>query len=240
MVAVLVALLAGCGASAARAAPAPARLLMSFSRGAGRPLPTTIWLPADLAGRHPIVLFSHGLGGSPAQFASLASTWTAAGFVVVAAAYPHTHTHVKIDPADVRNQPADAEFVLRRVLASPLAAHLDANRIVAAGFSAGGTTTLGLLHPGHLAGLRGAVSVAGRRPRSSFGGTPVPVLFVHGDHDPTVPLAAGRQAYAALPWPKTFVTVPGGEHGDYLNPGNPAYAMVTRTILDFLRGICPE
>ena len=66
------------------------------------------------------------------------------------------------------------------------------------------------------------------------------MLFVHGDRDPTVPIGAGRAAYRVLPWPKTFVVVPGGKHGDYLNPGNPAYPRISGTILKFLRQAVPE
>ncbi|MFI5892333.1 alpha/beta hydrolase family protein [Actinoplanes sp. NPDC051513] len=240
-VVMLVALLAGCGGSAAHAGSATRRdtaprapqtrfRLLHLARG-DRPLPTTVCAPAD-GKRQPVILFSHGLGGLPSQFAPIAATWVAAGFVVVAPAYPHTNGKVKVDPGDVRHQPADAEFVLRSLARDPV---MDLTHTVAIGFSAGGTTTLGLLHPGHLPGLRAAVSIAGRRPPSPFGGAPVPVLFLHGDHDPTVPIAAGRAAWAALPWPKTFVTIPGGCHGDYLNPADPAFSRADRAILDFLR-----
>ena len=216
----------------ARAASPPRYRVLHLSRGASRPLETVVWSPAG-HGRHPVVLFSHGLGGLPAQFAPLAAVWVAAGFVVVAPTYPHTNGKIKINPADVRHQPADAEFVLRSLAGDP---SVDVGHVIAVGFSAGGTTTLGLLHPGHWPGLVAAVSIAGRRPSSPFGGSPVPVLFVHGDLDRVVPLAAGRAAYAALParWPKTFLVVPGGRHGDYLNPGNPAYPRVSSAILDFL------
>jgi predicted dienelactone hydrolase len=248
----LVAPLAGCGgnaaahatSNAARARSGSARApnnaprttiprfrLLRLTRG-DRLLLTTVWSPAD-DHRHPVVMFSHGLGGLPAQFAPIAATWVAAGFTVVAPTYPHTNSKIKIDPHDVRNQPADAEFVLRSLARDP---RMDLGHVTAIGFSAGGTTTLGLLHPGHLPGLRAAVSIAGRRPPSAFGGAPVPVLFLHGDHDPTVPITAGRAAFAALPWPtKSFVTIPGGRHGDYLKPANPAYPRATTAILTFLR-----
>ena len=238
-VVLVLALLSGCGggaraaspsASSARAALPPSRVL-SLSRGAHRPLETSIWYAAG-AGRHPVVLFSHGLGGLPAQFTPIISTWVAAGFAVVAPAYPHTNGKVEVDPSDVRNQPADASFVLRSLAGDR---QLDLGHVVAAGFSAGGTTTLGLLQRGHAPGIVAAISIAGRRPASSFGGAPVPVLFVHGDRDPTVPIDAGRAAYRAVPWPKTFVVVPGGRHGDCLNPGNPAYPRISGTILEFLR-----
>src|SRR3954451_1319950 len=144
-------LLSGCGGRAVsapvrsappstRAAQPPPRVL-SLSRGGTRPLPTSIWYPGG-AGRHPVVLFSHGLGGLPVQFTPIISTWVAAGFAVVAPAYPHTNGKVEVDPADVRNQPADAAFVLRSLATDR---RLDLGRVVAVGFSAGGTTTLGLL-----------------------------------------------------------------------------------------------
>jgi dienelactone hydrolase len=234
----LLALLTGGESTVHATAPVRPRVVtrrVPLARGADRPLETTVWSLPNISGPHPVVLFSHGLGGLPAQFAPIAATWAEAGFVVVAPAYPHTNGKVKINTADVRNQPADALYVLHEIFRRPGTWHADPTRVMAVGFSAGGTTTLGLLRDGHLPGLRGAISVAGRRPHTAFGGTPVPVLFVHGDRDPTVPLAAGRQAYDALPWPKTFVTIPGGRHGDYLNPGNPAYPRVSATILDFLR-----
>lgn len=106
--------------------------------------------------------------------------------------------------------------------------------MVAVGFSAGGTTTLGMLRAGHDPALRAAVSVAGRRPVSAFGGPAVPVLIIHGDRDRVVPIGAGRQAYAAVPWPKRLVVVPGGGHGPYLKPGNRDYAWVSATVLEFL------
>jgi dienelactone hydrolase len=231
---VLLALLAGCGASVAQAQP-PARVLtrvLQLARGKDRPLPTTIWSLDGLRGKHPVVLFSHGLGGLPAHFAALATTWAQAGFIVVAPAYPHTNAKVPVDRGDVVNQPADAAFVLHA--AERLDPRLDATRVAAVGFSAGGTTTLGLLRPGHDRGIRAAVSVAGRRPPSAFGGAPVAVLFVHGDADRTVPASAGFQAYAAVPWTKSWVSVPGGRHGDYLRAGRPGYPLVSARILALL------
>jgi dienelactone hydrolase len=212
---------------------------LRLARGADRPLPTTVWYPAT-AGRHPIVLFSHGLGGLPRQFAPLAVQWARAGYVVAAPAYPHTNGRVPIDDADVRHQPADAAYVIDRIKAldaspgDPLAGRLDVGRVAAAGFSAGGTTTLGLLREGHDPALRAAVSVAGRRPATAFGGPATPVLFLHGDRDPVVPIAAGRAACDAVPWPKRFVTFRGEGHGQYLNPGDPGFPRASAVILAFL------
>jgi predicted dienelactone hydrolase len=234
----LMALLSGCGGAAASVpdTQAPTRVVtrvVQLARGKARPLPTTIWSLGGLAGKHPVVLFSHGLGGLPAHFAPLATTWAQAGFIVVAPAYPHTNARVRVDRGDIPNQPADAAYVLHAIERRDQ--RLDATRVAVVGFSAGGTTTLGMLTPGHDPGIRAAITVSGRRPPSAFGGPEVPVLFVHGDRDPTVPLTAGKMAYGALPWTKTWVTVPGGRHGEFLRPGRPGYPMVSARILTFLQ-----
>ncbi|GIE97335.1 hypothetical protein Ari01nite_48000 [Paractinoplanes rishiriensis] len=249
----LLMLLAGCATGVAEAEVAESAVVravarvkvltrvLALARGADRPLPTTVWHPAVLTGRHPILLFSHGLGGLPAHFTPLATTWAEAGFVVAAPAYPHTNARVRVDRHDIRNQPADAAYVLDRVKALDgsegdlFAGHLDVGRVAAVGFSAGGTTTLGILRAGHDPALLAAVSIAGRRPLAEFGGTGVPVLFVHGDRDKVVPLSAGWAVFEAVPWPKRFVAVPGAGHGQYLRPGHPEFPRVAGLILTFLR-----
>jgi dienelactone hydrolase len=214
-----------------------------FARGADRPLPTTIWYPAGAdgvaPGRHPLVLFSHGLGGLPEHFAGPAAGWAAAGFVVAAPAYPHTNARTTVRRADLRNQPADAAYVLRRLTrlgaGDPLAGHIDTGDIAAVGFSAGGSTTMGLFGPGHDPGLRAGVVISGREAPGPFGGPAASMLFLHGDADRVVPIAADRAAYARVPWPKRFVALPGRGHGEFLRPGGPGYPQVTALILGFLR-----
>jgi dienelactone hydrolase len=216
---------------------------IGFSRGADRPLPTTVWYPAEgrgpAAGRHPLVLFSHGLGGLPEDFAGLATGWAAAGFVVAAPAYPHTNGRTTVSRADLRNQPADAAYVLRRLRdlgpGDPLARHIDPGDVAAVGFSAGGYTTMGLFGPGHDPALRAAVVISAREAPGPFGGAPSPMLFLHGDADRVVPIEADRAAFASVPWPKRFVMLPGRGHGEFLDPGHPGFAQVSELILTFLR-----
>jgi dienelactone hydrolase len=253
MVAAVLLLVSGCGTGpqARAGAPAPATgprvvsRVVQFARGADRPLPTTLWYLSGpdgtgvAAGKHPIVLFSHGLSGLPEQFAPIASGWAQAGYVVAAPAFPHTNGHVKVDAADIPRQPADVAYVLKKLVAGDLAAHLDGEHVAAVGFSAGGTTTLGLFKRGHSPSLRAAVSVAGRRPSTAFAGPAAPMLFLHGDQDPVVPIEAGRAAFDAVPWPKKFVTVAGEGHGQYLNPGDPGYPAASARILEFLQKHVP-
>jgi predicted dienelactone hydrolase len=52
---------------------------LRLSRGADRPLPVTIWYPDADAGRFPVILFSHGLSGRPADYAPLLEHWASAG-----------------------------------------------------------------------------------------------------------------------------------------------------------------
>jgi fermentation-respiration switch protein FrsA (DUF1100 family) len=62
-----------------------------------------------------------------------------------------------------------------------------------------------------------------------------PVLFVHGDADPTVSYRGGQSAYQAVPWPKAFLTVVGGDHGSYLAANGAGFDQMIRTTTDFLR-----
>jgi dipeptidyl aminopeptidase/acylaminoacyl peptidase len=210
----------------------------TFTRN-GRQLRTTTWYPKGDGGPFPAVLFSHGLRGEPADFAVLLSRWAAAGFVVVAPAYPYTHRDAaKFDLLDVLNQPADATYVLTQVLAGPLKANIDPLRLGAAGHSAGAITTVGLFTGAHDPRLRAGVVLAGSAfgLGSPFPGPAVPLLFVHGDADDVVGYSAGKAIFDAAPRPKALFTLPGAGHSDpYLRKGDDAYQAVSSTTLDFLR-----
>ena len=41
-----------------------------------------------------------------------------------------------------------------------------------------------------------------------------PTLVLHGDRDSIIPYRLGQRLYESLPGPKTFVTIPGGDHND--------------------------
>jgi dienelactone hydrolase len=192
-------------------------------------------------GHFPVVLFSHGLTGIPTAYEGILTRLAAAGFVVAAPAYPYTKQGApSYNPLDVLNQPADAWYVIGEVLklntrsGDPLAGHLDPSRVGLAGHSAGAYTTAGMLTARREAPVAGAVIIAGGS-IGGFAGTATPVLYVHGDQDPTVGIANGRAAYAATPWPKAFVTVVGGGHWQYLAPGAPGFAATVATTTDFLR-----
>jgi fermentation-respiration switch protein FrsA (DUF1100 family) len=49
-----------------------------------------------------------------------------------------------------------------------------------------------------------------------------PTLVLHGDRDSVIPFELGREVYDALPGPKQFVAIRGGDHNDAL-PSDDAY-----------------
>jgi fermentation-respiration switch protein FrsA (DUF1100 family) len=187
-----------------------------------------------------VLLFSHGLGGDPEDYAAGTARLAAAGFVVAAPAYPHTNSSAHpMNPIDVVNQPADASAVIDAVLAmdrvgDPLAGHLQTDRVAALGHSAGGYTTAALFGVDRDPRLVAGVVISGGT-IGSFRGASAPLLFVHGDADQVVSYHAGRSAYASLTWPKAFLTESGGGHVDFLSPASKGFAPMITTITDFLR-----
>jgi fermentation-respiration switch protein FrsA (DUF1100 family) len=214
-------------------------LKLKFSNGKGRPLPTTVWYPADGDGPFPLILFSHGLTSEPAAYESLLSEWAEAGFIVAAPAYPYTSYGVKkTDPVDIINQPADATEVITRMLAlndepgDKLSGKIDATKIAAAGHSAGGITTVGLFSGSRDDRLVAGIVLSGRQGLPvPFYGKPAPMLFVHGKLDETVPFAQGLTAFNAVPWPKAMMSVTRGGHVALTKDFGP----VVNTTTDFLR-----
>lgn len=119
-----------------------------------------LYLPPSTVGKHPpvpLVLFSHGIGGSREGYSYLGKNWAAQG---------HASLHVQHEGSDNRlwvgnplelprrlqeavtesealHRVHDLRFALDQVLATPdLAARLDADRILAAGHSYGANTVL--------------------------------------------------------------------------------------------------
>lgn len=241
-------------ASAPKAALAVGVRTLRLNRGADRALTTTVWYPATgraggsarrdapvAAGRFPIVLFSHGLRGLPANYQQVTTRLAAAGFVVAAPAYPYTNRNASpFRAGDVISQPADGSAVLTALLrldataGDRFAGHLDGGRIAAAGHSAGGFTSAGMLAGERDSRVTAAVVIAGGS-LGGFRGARTPVLFVHGDRDAVVKYETGRKAYDATSWPRAFLTLLGGGHSEFLAPGARGFDPMMKTMTDFLR-----
>jgi dienelactone hydrolase len=223
-----------------------------FSRGKGRPLPTTVWYPVrgsahqtkghtqldatPLPGQFPLLLWSHGFYTNPQMQEGMTKFLAESGYIVVAPTYPFTKKDgPKFDKTDVPNQALDASSVITQMLkaGNPLAPSIDPDRMGAVGHSGGGTTTDWLFTGHRDPRLRVGVVFAGR-PTSAYKGVPVPLLFIHGDKDPVVAYSQGRESYGKDPWPKAFLTIEGGEHGAGTNDPERGHAQAMATLLDFL------
>lgn len=64
---------------------------------------------------------------------------------------------------------------------------------------------------------------------------PVPILVLHGDRDSVIPYQLGRELFEAIPGPKQFVTVKGGDHNDAAPPDAAAYWAAVDTFTRTLR-----
>lgn len=98
------------------------------------------------AARHPLILVSHGFGGSARSMAWFGTALARAGYLVVAVDHPGTNGADGVTAEGAYapwERPRDLQAALDKVLADPaLAAHVDARRIGVAGFSLGGFTSL--------------------------------------------------------------------------------------------------
>jgi predicted dienelactone hydrolase len=128
----------------------------------GRRIPVKLYLPAPGSGPHPLVVFSHGLGGSRETYAYLGGHWASHGFAAAHVQHPGTDKRIfdgKLDAVlamrdaarhreSVRARPADVRFAIDRILEanrngnSPLAGAVDPERIGVAGHSMGAATAL--------------------------------------------------------------------------------------------------
>jgi fermentation-respiration switch protein FrsA (DUF1100 family) len=195
-----------------------------------RTLVTTIWFPARSGsagtsgqGPYPLIVFAHGLGGSPQAYSKLLKAWAAAGYVVAAPLFPlsSSETPGGADAGDIGNQPGDMSFVIDQVLKAdstpdgPLSGLIDPNEIGAAGHSNGAITTLGLIADSCCRDTRvkAAVVMAGTTEGLGSGQYDMaeapPLLIVQDLHDGLVPYgdavavfnqARGPKALLALDW----------------------------------------
>lgn len=100
------------------------------------------------AGRYPLVLLSHGSGGSADGLGWLSSALVAGGAVVLAVDHPGSTTGDSAPrrAIDLTGRAADLSAALDTLLAVPtFAERIDPDRIAAVGFSLGGTTALSLV-----------------------------------------------------------------------------------------------
>jgi len=129
-----------------------------------RDVPVKIYFPSSGAGPFPIVIFSHGLGGSREGYDYFGRSLAASGYVSVHVQHVGSDTSIwkgkpltelkktiqdsVLSPRNVVNRPRDVSFAIDQTLAAnardanPLSHHLEQSRIAVAGHSFGAWTAL--------------------------------------------------------------------------------------------------
>jgi dienelactone hydrolase len=203
--------------------------------------------PATENGPFPLIIFSHGLGGTPEFSQPVIERWVSAGFVVVAPRFPLSRPDNPAGPdaGDVQNQTGDVRFLIDAVLEasvdpdSPVAGLIDRERIGASGHSNGAITTIGVtLHTCCVDDrIEAAVAFAGTG--SPFAGGEYewslapPFLIVHGTLDEQVGYSTGVALYNNLAGPKGLLTLDGGDHVAMFDPDRMWLDEVAAATTDF-------
>lgn len=121
-----------------------------------RTVPAKLYLPARAEGPVPLVVFSHGIGGSREGYTYLGKYWAANGYASLHLQHTGSDRNLwsgnplelvtrlqgAAQEAEAMNRARDVSFALDRMLAGDLAARIDPLRIAAAGHSYGANTTL--------------------------------------------------------------------------------------------------
>ena len=168
----------------------------------GRIVPVRIRLPAQAA-PVPVILFSHGLGGSLDAGTDWVEAWAAAGFATVNIQHAGGLREA-VTPEQLRNRANDVHFVLDTLAKGGIVngpngscdlGRLDRGRIGMSGHSFGAQTTLAISGARYgglplLQDRRIAASVAfspqpaqGQDDRAAFGGITIPFFTVTGTRD---------------------------------------------------------
>lgn len=131
-----------------------------------RDVPALIYCPKEGAGPFPVILFSHGLGGSRNGYSYLGEYWSSHGYISVHVQHPGSDTEMikqsggprqaipalkaaTTDPDNLINRPKDISFAIDQLIAlnqttGPLQGKFDLARIGMAGHSFGAYTTMAI------------------------------------------------------------------------------------------------
>lgn len=121
-----------------------------------RTVQAKLYLPVQTNGAVPLVVFSHGIGGSREGYTYLGKYWAANGYASLHLQHAGSDRSLwagnplmlvsrlqsAANESEAKNRALDVGFALDRLLASEVAARIDPARIAAAGHSYGANTTL--------------------------------------------------------------------------------------------------
>jgi dienelactone hydrolase len=202
-----------------------------------RSLPTKVWFPAAAGGGlaaggpFPLIVWGHGLASSNAEATWLAEHLASHGYVFAAPQHPLGNLSTPEPARDLTNTPGDFSFVIDTLLAKSAAAGdtlegaIDAERIVAGGYSNGAATaTIATFHAElRDARVKALVAVAlagGFYGPELLASREVPWLEVHGELDafsPVDPHATTLRTNASAPFWQALI--PKGTHTGFSQVG---------------------
>jgi dienelactone hydrolase len=203
--------------------------------------------PDKSAGPFPLIVFAHGLGGTPQGYINVLAAWASEGFVVAAPLFPLSNANVPGGPdaGDVVNQPEDMSYVIGAVLSDSLQPNgtlsglVDPKEIGAAGHSNGAVTTLGLVANTccYDSRVKAAIVMAGTTEgfppgHYEFSEAP-PLLLVHGTADQLIPYRSAPLIYNEARGPKGLLTLEGGSHDAAGGQSPRSASAVIRATTDF-------
>ena len=175
-----------------------------------REVPVKIYLPKDITKPSPVIIFSHGLGGSREGYEYVGRHWAGCGFVSVHVQHQGSDDSVwkkaepnrrmnslrdaTLNPSNTIDRPRDISFVIDQLERAPFRERLDLGHIGAAGHSYGGFTVMAIA--GQALGPRRSRELADPRVKAVIQmSAPVP----RGDRD-------ADAAYARITMPVFHMT----------------------------------
>lgn len=187
--------------------------------------------PSRRHGPYPLFEFSHGFtANGPAYEQALLAQIASHGYVVAAPTFPLSSGGAPGGPklVDYLNQPADVSFVITQMLRAnrhdgPLEGLIDKHEIGVGGHSLGAITTFGMTANDCCLDARidAAIPISGIELPFGTGGwtyPKLPRLYIHGDHDGTVPYVGSTTAFAKAPAPKFLLTLINAPHTPFVPP----------------------
>jgi hypothetical protein len=164
------------------------------------------------------VVFGHGWDSDPDVYATLLSTWAAAGCLVAAPVFPDSADTLPGSPvSNYPEQAQDMSFVITS-LQEGVAGPVDSSRIAVAGHSDGGTdVALLALNPAYAdPRIKAYLSLSGEIPAGVDGPWGVPtsgsLLVAVGTDDEYGLLPKSTLVYQTADMSKVMLTINGGDH----------------------------
>ncbi len=214
-----------------KADPGPAIVIATLAdwhdAARNRPVPVKIYAPATGDGPFPVIIFSHGLGGSREGYEYLGRHWASWGYVAVHVEHLGSDTAVLKkggrllknlreaagDPRNAQARPLDVRFVLDRLEklnqgGLPLLSHrLDLTRIGMAGHSFGSWTTMAIAGQGGIYAdprVKAAIAMSTPAPVQKdydrvYRSVHIPILHMTGTEDDS-PIADTKAAERRIPY----------------------------------------